>query len=168
MRVSWLPALSHHALEEAACDGSPTANMGGAFNARHHGQLHRGVDQGRCGVSEAHRGGSGLGIHCAGSICTHCTKLVPGGNRCIRLKTMVGERGFEPPTPWSRTRCSTRLSHSPTLPQKGLRRRAPVPSKLFIIAFARRPSRSSARWTTRHSLLPTWALPLPKRGLGLT
>ena len=31
------------------------------------------------------------------------------------LKIMVGERGFEPPTPWSRTRCSTRLSHSPTL-----------------------------------------------------
>src|SRR5271165_7131084 len=29
---------------------------------------------------------------------------------------MVGERGFEPPTPWSRTRCSTRLSHSPTTP----------------------------------------------------
>ena len=28
---------------------------------------------------------------------------------------MVGERGFEPPTPWSRTRCSTRLSHSPTV-----------------------------------------------------
>ena len=27
---------------------------------------------------------------------------------------LVGERGFEPPTPWSRTRCSTRLSHSPT------------------------------------------------------
>ena len=30
------------------------------------------------------------------------------------LKKLVGERGFEPPTPWSRTRCSTRLSHSPT------------------------------------------------------
>src|SRR5208283_1212414 len=29
-------------------------------------------------------------------------------------KRLVGERGFEPPTPWSRTRCSTRLSHSPT------------------------------------------------------
>src|SRR5580658_4208369 len=29
------------------------------------------------------------------------------------LKRLVGERGFEPPTPWSRTRCSTRLSHSP-------------------------------------------------------
>src|SRR5271166_765578 len=32
----------------------------------------------------------------------------------IRIR-LVGERGFEPPTPWSRTRCSTRLSHSPTL-----------------------------------------------------
>jgi hypothetical protein len=30
-------------------------------------------------------------------------------------KELVGERGFEPPTPWSRTRCSTRLSHSPNL-----------------------------------------------------
>src|SRR5713226_9510402 len=27
---------------------------------------------------------------------------------------VVGARGFEPPTPWSRTRCSTRLSHAPT------------------------------------------------------
>jgi len=26
---------------------------------------------------------------------------------------LVGETGFEPATPWSRTRCSTRLSHSP-------------------------------------------------------
>ena len=32
---------------------------------------------------------------------------------------MVGERGFEPPTPWSRTRCSTRLSHSPNLCLEG-------------------------------------------------
>src|SRR5271157_5461788 len=32
----------------------------------------------------------------------------------IRIR-LVGERGFEPPTPWSRTRCSTRLSHSPTV-----------------------------------------------------
>src|SRR6266404_9778984 len=32
----------------------------------------------------------------------------------ILLKILVGERGFEPPTPWARTRCSTRLSHSPT------------------------------------------------------
>ena len=27
---------------------------------------------------------------------------------------MVGARGFEPPTPRSRTECSTRLSHAPT------------------------------------------------------
>src|ERR1700733_1435882 len=33
---------------------------------------------------------------------------------CEVSKLLVGERGFEPPTPWSRTRCSTRLSHSPT------------------------------------------------------
>jgi hypothetical protein len=32
---------------------------------------------------------------------------------CQNLQRMVGESGFEPPTPWSRTRCSTRLSHSP-------------------------------------------------------
>ena len=29
--------------------------------------------------------------------------------------TVVGKRGFEPPTPASRTLCSTRLSHFPTL-----------------------------------------------------
>ena len=48
----------------------------------------------------------------------------PKCNLCLRnvllpmspgrtMKELVGERGFEPPTPWSRTRCSTRLSHSP-------------------------------------------------------
>jgi hypothetical protein len=41
----------------------------------------------------------------------------------IKLSTrLVGERGFEPPTPWSRTRCSTRLSHSPNLPSRPFRR----------------------------------------------
>src|SRR5207237_1918467 len=35
-----------------------------------------------------------------------------GGRR--RPKKMVGARGFEPPPPWARTRCSTRLSHAPT------------------------------------------------------
>ena len=29
------------------------------------------------------------------------------------LKRMVGARGFEPPTPWSRTRCATRLRYAP-------------------------------------------------------
>src|SRR5438270_734219 len=38
---------------------------------------------------------------------------------------MVGERGFEPPTPWSRTRCSTRLSHSPTVLRGDERKTAP-------------------------------------------
>ena len=32
----------------------------------------------------------------------------------IPLSSMVGKRGFEPPTPASRTLCSTRLSHVPT------------------------------------------------------
>ena len=27
---------------------------------------------------------------------------------------VVGARGFEPPTPWSRTRCATRLRYAPT------------------------------------------------------
>jgi hypothetical protein len=36
-------------------------------------------------------------------------------NQCKLLILLVGERGFEPPTPWSRTRCSTRLSHSPNM-----------------------------------------------------
>ena len=29
---------------------------------------------------------------------------------------MVGASGFEPPTPWSRTRCATRLRYAPTDP----------------------------------------------------
>src|SRR5882724_7010941 len=37
-----------------------------------------------------------------------------GSEDCNLLKVLVGARGFEPPTPWSRTRCSTRLSHAPT------------------------------------------------------
>ncbi len=39
--------------------------------------------------------------------CCHCEGKTGAGD-------MVGARGFEPPTPWSRTRCSTRLSHAPT------------------------------------------------------
>src|SRR5262249_57061567 len=30
------------------------------------------------------------------------------------FRELVGARGFEPPTPRSRTECSTRLSHAPT------------------------------------------------------
>ena len=40
----------------------------------------------------------------------------PRKSRDLRGSRLVGETGFEPATPWSRTRCSTRLSHSPALP----------------------------------------------------
>src|SRR5512136_1453457 len=30
-------------------------------------------------------------------------------------RRMVGARGFEPPTPWSRTKCATRLRYAPML-----------------------------------------------------
>ena len=42
------------------------------------------------------------------------TKAGTEGNSPTSPATsMVGETGFEPATPWSRTKCSTRLSHSP-------------------------------------------------------
>jgi hypothetical protein len=54
------------------------------------------------------------------------------------LKRLVGERGFEPPTPWSRTRCSTRLSHSPTDYWMADRHCIYGDSNLDSIAFGRR------------------------------
>src|SRR5258707_12551039 len=45
---------------------------------------------------------------------------------------MVGERGFEPPTPWSRTRCSTRLSHSPNLRLEGRLRTERLLAHAFV------------------------------------
>ena len=47
-----------------------------------------------------------------------------GGKALIRL---VGERGFEPPAPTSRTWCSTRLSYSPMLAGGRLIRERPCP-----------------------------------------
>ena len=32
---------------------------------------------------------------------------------CLISKLMVGKTGFEPATPWSQTKCSTKLSHFP-------------------------------------------------------
>ena len=32
---------------------------------------------------------------------------------------MVGKTGFEPATPWSQTKCSTKLSHFPMVRSKG-------------------------------------------------
>src|SRR5207253_2102271 len=61
---------------------------------------------------------------------------------CCQRDRLVGERGFEPPTPWSRTRCSTRLSHSPTRwdarKVRGLARE-PALSRVCIIAPVMRP-----------------------------
>src|SRR5262245_3216606 len=34
------------------------------------------------------------------------------------MRNLVGARGFEPPTPWSRTRCATRLRYAPTRSEK--------------------------------------------------
>ena len=46
-----------------------------------------------------------------------------GRSQVFLREKVVGARGFEPPTPRSRTECSTRLSHAPTqlaiLPQSG-------------------------------------------------
>ena len=47
---------------------------------------------------------------------------------------MVGERGFEPPTPWSRTRCSTRLSHSPTVEKRDLHRVEKIIAEQYVCA----------------------------------
>src|SRR5688572_11207926 len=41
----------------------------------------------------------------------------PEGKPAFSCDVMVGARGFEPPTPRSRTECSTRLSHAPTKDQ---------------------------------------------------
>jgi hypothetical protein len=61
------------------------------------------------------------------------------------LKTLVGERGFEPPAPASRRQCSTRLSYSPTLPpcRPGVcaARRAPLAGSPARFKCARRADR---------------------------
>jgi hypothetical protein len=64
-----------------------------------------------CGGSQPHDHALFMRFHTTNHL-GHSQVL--GRNICKQLKRLVGERGFEPPTPWSRTRCSTRLSHSPT------------------------------------------------------
>jgi hypothetical protein len=64
---------------------------------------------------------------------------------------MVGVRGFEPPTPSSRTMCATRLRYTPTWPQGGprdyirvaSRPRKPLPEDRVHPAQA---STSAGRW----------------------
>src|SRR3989442_13314936 len=45
----------------------------------------------------------------------HTAHQEPG--RFHQEMRMVGASGFEPPTPWSRTRCATRLRYAPTILQ---------------------------------------------------
>ncbi len=47
-----------------------------------------------------------------GAQLNHPLQVFNRGN--LRVLIVVGMRGFEPPTPASRTLCSTRLSHIPT------------------------------------------------------
>ena len=76
---------------------------------------------------------------------------------------LVGERGFEPPTPWSRTRCSTRLSHSPTF-NFHLQTRDPIPAASWSIGLrGLRPARRSLRCgferEATHTALSAFATP---------
>ncbi len=41
----------------------------------------------------------------------------PALRRCAHVGDLVGVRGFEPPTPCSRSRCATRLRYTPTVPR---------------------------------------------------
>src|SRR5262249_60353194 len=70
------------------------------------------------------------------------------------LRFLVGARGFEPPTPRSRTECSTRLSHAPTL--CSLRGRAP--DRLSCIASLRRGLPCSTRREPLSYLSPGMSL----------
>lgn len=62
-------------------------------------------------------------------------KTRPGNPRVtegFRAVSPVGETGFEPATPWSRTKCSTRLSHSPVIRAAKYRMAAGVSTQLRI------------------------------------
>src|SRR5271165_7200348 len=52
----------------------------------------------------------------------HLESCNPGYGAISLILKMVGARGFEPPTPWSRTRCATRLRYAPNLMLGGCRR----------------------------------------------
>jgi hypothetical protein len=47
-----------------------------------------------------------------------CASKIEGKDETLR--SMVGETGFEPATPWSQTRCATSLRHSPTAQRLGI------------------------------------------------
>jgi hypothetical protein len=47
---------------------------------------------------------------------TRVLKLISSIDLLNQIILMVGKTGFEPATPWSQTRCSTKLSHFPFFP----------------------------------------------------
>ena len=63
-----------------------------------------------------------------------------GWSPIFRDRLLVGTRGFEPPTPASRTLCSTRLSHVPTFYQF-IQKTGPGQEKIGHILAAPAPSR---------------------------
>src|SRR5678815_4646435 len=93
---------------------------------------------------------------------------LPPQRRSVRAaaasrKGMVGARGFEPPTPWSRTRCSTRLSHAPTedpaLIDASSRGRSDTAGYDFKVLPATHRARAEARNGTRHTAGSTTGRP---------
>src|SRR6185503_21156886 len=79
-----------------------------------------------------------------GKGCPRETKRPEGEAPSGRMTTMVGARGFEPPTPWSRTRCATRLRYAPTQDVLGNRRR-PCGTREASIACQSRQDERRAR-----------------------
>src|SRR6202043_3659939 len=89
------------------------------------------------------------GVHCSSSVAVTFrrrhepsarSKTKPAGAAdCLHeadrrefSKVLVGAAGFEPATPSSRTRCSTRLSHAPT--DAAYTSRVPQPQALLVCA----------------------------------
>ena len=76
-------------------------------------------------------------------------------------RTMVGETGFEPATPWSQTRCATSLRHSPTCPAThkcsaeliGCEQPAPNPTSAYWQPNVS-PSSTASDDSARHSAPP--------------
>src|SRR6059036_3563383 len=66
---------------------------------------------------------------------------------------MVGASGFEPPTPWSRTRCATRLRYAPTVSQKKTDSMRPAGSR------SRRPPRAGCGFGSASALKSPDAAP---------
>ncbi len=86
-----------------------------------------------------------------------------------RGRKRVGETGFEPATPWSRTKCSTRLSHSPLLrlrrPSAAPPGRAPadVRSRRYCVTAEVSSGLSARRWARDHMRRFKMGLARPRR-----